>query len=60
MSEVKDYSEEREYNHYNGVPSMYGKMVNKQCKEQPKYCMPGEPSDDGAMKGEKRNEQAGP
>ena len=55
--EVKDYSEEHENNHYNGVPSMYGKRVNAQRKEQPKYCMPGEPGDD--MKGEKRNEQAG-
>ncbi len=39
---------------------MYGKMVNKQNREQPKYCEPGMPSDDGAMKGAKRNEQAGP
>jgi hypothetical protein len=29
-----------------------------QNKQQPKYCMPGEAGDD--MKGEKRNEQAGP
>ena len=60
MSEVKDYSEEKENTHYNGVPSMYGKMVNKQNSQQPKYCEPGMPSEDGAMKGEKRNEQAGP
>lgn len=55
---VKDYSEEHEYNHYNGVSSMYGKVVNEQCKEQPKYCMPGEAG--GGMKGEHRNEQKGP
>jgi len=58
MSEVKDYTEEKEYNHYNGVPSMYGKIVDEQCREQPKYCMPGEAG--GGMRGEKRNEQAGP
>lgn len=56
--EVKDYSEEREYTHYNGVPSMYGKIVNEQCREQPRYCEPGMPGD--GMEGEKRNEQAGP
>ncbi len=43
MSEVKDYSEEHEDNHYNGVSSMYGKMVNNQQKMQPKYCEPGDP-----------------
>ena len=59
--EVKDYSEEKEDTHYNGVPSMYGKMVNKQNAEQPKYCMPGEAGDkDGGLHGEKRNVQAGP
>jgi hypothetical protein len=57
--EVKDYSEGRLDNtHYNGVPSMYGKMVKKQYDMQPKYCMPGEA--DGEMRGEHRNEQAGP
>ena len=60
MSEVKDYSSEKEDTHYNGVPSMYGKIVNEQNREQPKYCEPGMPDDDGAMKGEHRNEQAGP
>jgi hypothetical protein len=61
MSEVKDYSEEKEDTHYNGVPSMYGKMVDKQNREQPRYCEPGEAGmDDGAMRGEHRNEQAGP
>jgi len=57
MSEVKDYTESREDNHYNGVPSMYGKLVNEQQKQQPKYCEPGEA--DGQMRGEKRNVQAG-
>jgi hypothetical protein len=56
MNEVKDYSEEHEDNHYNGVPSMYGKLVNSQQREQPKYCEPGEAG--GGMRGEKRNEQA--
>ncbi len=60
MSEVKDYTEEGEMgdSHYNGVPSAYGKRVEMQMKEQPKYCEPGEAGD--AMKGEKRNVQAGP
>ncbi len=58
MSEVKDYSEEKEDTHYNGVPSMYGKLVNEQNRMQPKYCEPGEAG--GGMKGEKRNEQKGP
>jgi hypothetical protein len=58
MSEVKDYTEEKEDTHYNGVPSMYGKMVDQQNRMQPKYCMPGEAG--GGMRGEKRNEQAGP
>lgn len=58
MSEVKDYSEEKQDSHYNGVPSMYGKMVNEQNRMQPKYCEPGEAG--GEMRGEKRNEQAGP
>jgi hypothetical protein len=58
MSEVKDYTEEKENTHYNGVPSMYGKMVNEQNRQQPKYCEPGEAG--GGMRGEKRNEQAGP
>lgn len=58
MREVKDYTEEREYNHYNGVPSMYGKIVNEQCKMQPKYCEPGMPGE--GMVGEHRNEQKGP
>lgn len=58
MAEVKDYTEEREYNHYNGVPSMYGKIVNQQCKQQPKYCWPGDAG--GEMRGEHSNEQKGP
>jgi len=55
---VKDYTEEKEYTHYNGVPSMYGRLVDEQCREQSKYCWPGEAG--GGMKGEKRNEQTGP
>lgn len=57
MSEVKDYTEGKEDSHYNGVPSMYGKLVNEQNRMQPKYCEPGEAG--GEMRGEKRNEQAG-
>ena len=61
MMEVKDYTEEEEYNHYNGVKSMYGKIVDEQCREQPKYCWPGEAGEnDGALVGEHRNVQAGP
>ncbi len=59
--EVKDYTSgdgETGNTHYNGVPSSYGKRVEMQNKMQPKYCEPGEAGDD--MKGEKRNEQAGP
>jgi hypothetical protein len=58
MEEIKDYTEEREYSHYNGVPSAYGRRVDEQCRMQPKYCWPGEA--DGEMRGEKRNEQKGP
>ncbi len=61
MSEVKDYTSEpgSEGNtHYNGVPSDYGRQVDKQNKMQPKYCEPGNAG--GEMRGEKRNEQAGP
>jgi hypothetical protein len=58
MSEVKDYSSEKEYTHYNGVSSMYGKIVDEQCRMQPKYCMPGEVG--GEMQGERSNKQAGP
>lgn len=62
MSEdVKDYTSsdgESGNTHYNGVPSAYGKRVEMQNKMQPKYCEPGEAGD--SMKGEKRNEQAGP
>ena len=56
--EVKDYTEDRVDNHYNGVPSMYGKLVNEQQKQQPKYCEPGEAG--GGMEGEHRNVQEGP
>lgn len=58
MPDVKDYTTEKEYTHYNGVPSMYGKIVDEQCRMQPKYSEPGEVGAD--MNGEKRNEQAGP
>jgi len=61
MSEVKDYTTadgDEGNTHYQGVPSGYGKRVEQQNKMQPKYCEPGEAG--GDMKGEKRNEQAGP
>jgi hypothetical protein len=56
MSEAKDYTESKDNTHYQGVPSMYGKLVNEQNKMQPKYCEPGEAG--GGMKGEKSNAQA--
>ena len=58
---VKDYTSEDSASgntHYNGVPSEYGRRVEQQNKMQPKYCEPGESG--GEMRGEKRNEQAGP
>ena len=56
---IKDYSENKGSNtHYNGVPSMYGKLVSEQNRMQPKYSEPGEAG--GGMKGEHRNEQKGP
>lgn len=58
MDSVKDYTTEKEYTHFNGVPSWYGRIVDEQCKEQPKYCWPGEWG--GDMEGEKRNVQKGP
>ncbi len=61
MSEVKDYTSPDGFEgdtHYNGVPSEYGRSVERQNKMQPNYCEPGSAGD--AMKGEKRNEQAGP
>ena len=60
MSDVKDYSSEPEggNSHYNGVPSMHGKNVMNQMRQQPNYCDPGKA--DGEMKGEKRNTQKGP
>lgn len=58
MSEVKDYSSEKEYTHYNGVPSMYGKIVDEQCRKQNKYSWPGDPQDN--MSPPHRNEQKGP
>lgn len=61
MREIKDYTSPADASgntHYNGVPSEYGKRVEMQCKMQPKYCEPGYA--DGEMRGERRNEQAGP
>lgn len=61
MSEVKDYtssSSDEGNTHYNGVSSMYGRMVEDQNKKQPRYCEPG--SADGQMRGEKMNKQEGP
>lgn len=61
MSDVQDYSTsdgDEGNTHYQGVPSSYGKSVDKQNKMQPKYCEPGKAGDD--MKGSKRNEQKGP
>lgn len=58
---VKDYTSsdgDMGNTHYNGVPSEYGRRVEQQNKMQPKYCEPGEAG--GEMRGEKRNEQAGP
>jgi len=55
---VHDYTEERQDTHFNGVPSMYGRIVNEQNKKQPRYCEPGEPG--GEMHGEHRNVQQGP
>ncbi len=61
MSEVKDYTSAADASgntHYNGVPSEFGRRVENQNKLQPKYCEPGAAT--GEMRGEKRNEQAGP
>lgn len=58
-SDVKDYSEDKGADsHYNGVKSMYGKLVAEQQRMQPKYCEPGPAG--GGMEGEHRNEQKGP
>ena len=57
-SSIKDYSEAQEYTHFNGVSSWYGRLVNEQCREQPRYCEPGEAG--GPMQGEHRNVQKGP
>lgn len=59
--DVKDYTSSAESSgntHYNGVPSEFGRRVESQNKMQPKYCEPGAAG--GEMRGEKRNEQAGP
>lgn len=57
-NDVKDYSTESMDNSHYSVPSMYGKMCREQYNLQPRYCEPGKA--DGEMRGEKRNEQAGP
>jgi hypothetical protein len=56
--EVKDYSEAKQDTHYNGVPSMYGKLVNEQNRQQPRYCEPGPAG--GGLHGAHRNTQKGP
>lgn len=56
--EVKDYTTEKEYTHYNGVPSMYGRIVDEQCKQQPDYCWPGDVG--GGLQGDHSNVQEGP
>ncbi len=59
--DVKDYTSAVGFEgntHYNGVPSMFGKMAVEEEMAQPKYCWPGK--DDGKMEGEKSNVQAGP
>lgn len=61
MSDVKDYTSaasDSGNTHYNGVPSEFGRRVAEQNRMQPKYAEPGEAG--GEMRGEKRNEQAGP
>lgn len=58
---VKDYTTsdgDKGNTHYQGVPSSYGRRVEMQNRMQPDYCDPGE--SDGEMRGERRNEQAGP
>lgn len=56
---VRDYSEDKGNNsHYNGVPSMYGRLVSEQNRMQPNYCEPGPAG--GGMRGSHRNEQKGP
>lgn len=57
-NDVVDYTEAGENNHFNGVPSMYGRLVLEQNNAQPKYCWPGDVG--GDMAGDRRNEQAGP
>jgi len=59
--EAKDYTSpegDMGNTHYNGVQSMYGKMVEQQNKMMPKYSEPGMAG--GKMEGEKSNKQAGP
>lgn len=60
--DVEDYTGEfggaGSDSHYRGVKSMYGRLVEEQQKEQPKYCWPGEAG--GELEGAHRNEQSGP
>jgi hypothetical protein len=56
--EIVDYTEAKEGTHYDGVGSWYGKHVNKQLSQQPRYCEPGEPEEN--MKAPHRNVQIGP
>jgi hypothetical protein len=58
MDDVKDYTMEEENTHFNGVPSMYGRMVNEQNRLMPDYSEPGKA--DGKMQGEHSNKQAAP
>ena len=58
MSDVKDYSGEKSNSHYNGCPSMYGKLVDQQNRMQPKYSEPGPAG--GGQQGAHRNTQKGP
>lgn len=58
---VTDYTSEEGFEgdtHYNGVPSWFGRHVEMENREQPRYCEPGEAG--GALRGEKRNVQSGP
>jgi hypothetical protein len=58
MKDYSDFSYEKADNSHYCVPSMYGKEVREQYNKLPKYCEPG--AADGEMRGEHRNEQAGP
>lgn len=58
---IHDYTEGKEDTHFNGVSSMYGKLVNEQNKQQPKYCWVADPEfSNNGLVGEHRNVQKGP